>query len=368
MTPSAPPVLSVIVPAHDGAAVLAESLPALKASELPAERWELIVVDDGSADATADVGGRWADRVVRLPAPARGPAFARNRGEEVASGEILVFVDADVCVHRDALGRLQDLLGPEGEPVAAFGAYDVRPRAEGVVSQYRNLLHHWVHARNRGEADTFWAGLGGVRRGAFQEVGGFDEVRYPRPQIEDIELGYRLRDRGHRIILDPSIRGTHLKRWTLGAMIRNDLLHRGVPWLELLLERGGLDGGSLNADLRERVLTVLTVAGAGVLLLATALASLPLLALGMACLAAVLMGNLALLAWFARIRGPRFAAAVVPLRLLYYLLNGVSVGVVLARRLGTVLRGDVAGRDRRPLEGSPDAGTRGPTEDWRRTP
>lgn len=368
MTPTAPPVLSVIVPAHDGAAVLAESLPALKASELPAERWELIVVDDGSADATAEVGARWADRVVRLPAPARGPAFARNRGGEVASGEVLVFVDADVCVHRDALGRLQDLLGPEGEPVAAFGAYDVRPRAEGLVSQYRNLLHHWVHARNRGEADTFWAGLGGVRRRAFQEVGGFDEVRYPRPQIEDIELGYRLRDRGHRIVLDPSIRGTHLKRWTLGAMIRNDVLHRGVPWMELLLERGSVGAGSLNADLRERVLTMLTVAGAAVLLLAAALTSLPLLTLGLGFLSGVLIGNLRLLAWFRRVRGLRFAVAVVPLRLLYYLLNGVSVGLVLARRLGTALRGDAAGPERRPLDGSPDEGMPGPAKDWRRTP
>lgn len=366
---SSSPLLSVIVPARDGGDVLRESLPALRASDLPDGTWELIVVDDGSADRTAEIGGRWADRVLRLPGPARGPAFARNRGSEAASGGVLVFVDADVCVHPDALGRLLDLLDADGEPVAAFGAYDTQPPAPGLVSQYRNLMHHYVHARNGGQADTFWAGLGAVRRHAFQEVGGFDEARYPRPQIEDIELGYRLRTLGHRIVLDPSVQGTHLKRWTLGQMIRSDLLDRGVPWMMLLLERRAVGGGTLNIGLRERLLTMLAVAGTAAMLLAVAFLSPLLLVLGLGCLTVVVLGNAALLGWFARERGARFAAAVVPLRLLYYLLNGVSVALALARRGVGLVRGgsSEAGRvdsGRDPIVG--DAAP-GPGGSWRRT-
>ena len=65
----------------------------------------------------------------------------------------------------------------------------------------------------------------------------FDEVRYRKPQIEDVELGYRLRQRGKRIMLDPTIQGTHLKAWTFGGIIRTDLTQRGIPWVRLLLEK-----------------------------------------------------------------------------------------------------------------------------------
>jgi hypothetical protein len=171
-----------------------------------------------------------------------------------------------------------------------------------------------------------------VRADVFREVGGFDEVRYPRPQIEDIELGYRLRARGHRIVLDPSVQGTHLKRWTLGQVIRGDVFDRGVPWMRLLLERRSVGVGTLNIGIEERLFTVLTVVGTAALLLAMVARNPVLLAIGLGCLLGVLAGNARVLAWFARVRGARFAAAIVPLRLLYYLLNGASVALALLQR------------------------------------
>ncbi len=319
--------------------MLAESLPALAASDLPRDRWELIVVDDASSDRTPEVARRHADRVVSLDAPAGGPARARNRGTEVARGEILVFVDADVRVHRDALGRIVDALS-EGSGVAAvFGAYDTRPQAAGLVSQYLNLVHHYVHASHPGDAETFWAGLGAVRRAAFLRAGGFDAERYRRPQIEDIELGYRLRSMGCRIVLDPMIQGTHLKRWTLKDLVWNGVRDRGIPWMELLLDRKAGGRGTLNVDTAERVLTALAVLGTTALG-AGALASSPLLvAVGALSLLAVPVGNARMLRWLARVRGPWFAAAALPLRLVYYLLNGVAVGVALLRLPLTWIRG-----------------------------
>src|SRR5205807_8681242 len=62
---------------------------------------------------------------------------------------------------------------------------------------------------------TFWAGLGAVRRDAFEAVGGFDAERYLVPSVEDIDLGARLATTGHRIELDPAVQGTHLKAWSL---------------------------------------------------------------------------------------------------------------------------------------------------------
>ena len=57
------------------------------------------------------------------------------------------------------------------------------------MAAFRNLLHHTVHCRSQGEVGSFWAGLGAVRRSAFETAGGFDAERYPEPSIEDIELG-----------------------------------------------------------------------------------------------------------------------------------------------------------------------------------
>ena len=211
------------------------------------------------------MAGRFADRVLRVPPEEgpRGPAHARNRGAAVASGELLVFVDADVRVRPDTLRRLRGALREAPGTAAVFGSYDDRPPAEGVISRYRNLLHHHVHQRHPGEAETFWAGCGAVRRDVFEQVGGFDDRRYRRPQIEDIELGRRLRSLGHRIELRPEIQVTHLKRWSLAGVLRVDFWDRGVAWVQLLLEEGpGATAATLNLDRTERWCAALVVGAA----------------------------------------------------------------------------------------------------------
>lgn len=347
MESAATPDFSVVVPARNCTDALARCLSALRASELPSHTWELIVVDDCSSDSTADVATGVADIVVRVENGPRGPAFARNRGVERARGRYVVFVDSDVCVHRDALDRLVRVLDSSGGPDAVFGAYDTLPPEQGLVSQYRNLLHHYVHSTNDGPAETFWAGLGGVRCDAFVSVGMFDQQRFRKPQIEDIELGYRLVSRGYRIALCPSVQGTHLKRWTLGRMLTTDFSDRAVPWMRLLLERRSAAGaGVLNVKQSEKLLTVLS--GAAIVLAVTscATAKWQYAALSLACLATVVVANLPLLAWFARKRGVPFALAVVPLRLLFYLVSGAGAAWAM------VLHGLESRGARVPLHGA----------------
>jgi glycosyltransferase involved in cell wall biosynthesis len=316
---------SVIVPARDCAGMLLQSLSALGASTLPREKWELIVVDDGSTDETAATAAAFADRVLRVPGGPLGPAGARNRGAEVAQGALLVFVDADVCVSPDVLTQFVGAFGADERIAAVFGAYDTKPRAAGVVSQYRNLLHHYVHLTNCGDAETFWAGCGAVRRSAFLAAGMFDEKRFPRPQIEDIELGYRLVANGDRILLRPEIQGTHLKHWTLRRMLVTDFKDRAVPWMLLLLERGNAGRpGTLNVRHTEKAMTGLVgVALAGVAL-AAVLVDPRWLLLSLGCIVCVVLGNLALLRWFAERRGVGFALAVIPLRLAFYVISGAG--------------------------------------------
>ena len=206
--------LTAIVPATNAPPTLAECVRAIREATDPPD--ELIVIEEATA---------------------AGPAAARNDGAALATGDVLVFVDADVVPAPDAFTRIRQAFEADRDLDALFGSYDATPAAPGVVSQFRNLLHHHIHSTSAGPATTFWAGLGAVRRDAFVAVGGFDAAAYPEPSVEDIELGLRLRQTGSRLVLDPRVRGTHLKRWTLSEMLRIDFGRRGAPWTELILER-----------------------------------------------------------------------------------------------------------------------------------
>lgn len=222
-----PARLTAIVPATKRPETLERARAAIEEAAAPPE--EILVVD----------GPHHA-----------GPAEARNAGAQRASGDVLVFVDADVLVHRDAFVRIRAAFESDPALSGIFGSYDDEPAQNGTVSAFRNLLHHHVHHNSAGAATTFWAGLGAIRRDAFLGTGGFDEA-YGVPSIEDVELGLRLTDAGHRLELAPEIQGKHLKGWTLTEMIRCDVRHRAVPWLTLLLRRGHLPA-ALNLSWRHR--------------------------------------------------------------------------------------------------------------------
>jgi hypothetical protein len=100
--------VSAVVPARDEARTLPDLLGSLAAQDRPVQ--QVIVVDDASADATATVAAEWGATVVRLegdpPAGWAGKPYACAQGAAVATGEVLVFLDADVTLAPDAISRL----------------------------------------------------------------------------------------------------------------------------------------------------------------------------------------------------------------------------------------------------------------------
>ena len=314
--------VSVVVPAYNSSSDLRQCLLALVRS-LP-RALEIIVVDDASTDETSSVASQHGATVIRL-ARNSGPAAARNAGGRAACGDIVFFVDADVVVAPDAIGRVLRAFETDADLAAVFGSYDRRPRAPGLVSQYRNLLHHYVHQTGNPEASTFWGGCGAIRRSVFLEIGGFDAARFSRPSIEDIELGHRLRAAGHRIRLDRELQATHLKRWRLLSVIRTDVTSRAIPWARLILSSRYFPN-DLNLKWDQRVSAGL-VGVAGLLVLVAPLRT-ELLAVAAFVVAAVVVLNRGWFAFLRRERGIGFAFACVPLHLLYYLYSGLSFAYV----------------------------------------
>jgi hypothetical protein len=299
--------ISVVIPATDGRQTLARCLAALHdALDAPEE---VILVDQPAA---------------------LGPAAARNQGARRATGDVLVFLDSDVEVHRDAFRRIRAAFDNDPELGAVFGAYDDDPHPGGVVSDFRNLLHHHVHHSSPGPATTFWAGLGAIRRETFLEARGFDERRFPHPSVEDIELGMRLVAMGQTIRLDPAISGRHLKRWTFGSMVHADLTRRGIPWMTLVLERGP-GSGALNLSWRHRASAL-----ASVTLVAGLAARRP--AVAASSLSVILLLNRSFYGLLARRGGPRLAAAGVALHVTHHLVSAVAVPLAVAGHVGRRLR------------------------------
>ncbi len=320
------PLVSVVVPVYNGADVLPRSLAAIIDSDLPRESWELIVVDDASGDDSALVAGCFADTVIKLSGRPRGPAYARNRGLELARGEIVVSIDADVCIHTDTLRRLAGCLTEDATLGAVLGAYDVGEPNRGLVTGFRNLRRCHLQRRAAGDVDHFWAACGALRRSVLEQVGAFDEWHYWRPQAEGAELGQRIRAAGFRIVLEPSIQATHLKQWTLASSIATDLMNHGVPWMRLMLQGGSVARmRAPSLSLREKITAAL---GCTAVLAMALYLVLPFNALRWIALASgfvVLFGAAPLFQFLASERDPLFALCCLPLQLLHYMTTGVSV-------------------------------------------
>jgi glycosyltransferase involved in cell wall biosynthesis len=328
------PRLSVIIPVRDSPDDLRVCLERLQASSY--KDYEVIVVDDASTDGTPDVAAERGAQVVRLERQS-GPAAARNRGAEVAQGDYLFFLDADVGVHPDTLSQMVATFEQNPDVDAVFGSYDTQPQAANFISQYKNLFHHFVHQQGREEASTFWSGCGAIKRSVFGEMGGFD-ASYGRPCIEDIELGMRLRRAGRTIRLNKRIQVTHLKRWTLWNLLKSDLCDRGIPWTELILRERSLPS-DLNLKPSQRLCAVFAGGLVGMLgissLLATRHSPLVTFKTGLLTALALLLGivclNTRFYAFFVRQRGLIFAVRVVPLHLLYYVYSIAAFAIGVGR-------------------------------------
>lgn len=316
------PFISVIIPVYNGSQTLGRCLEGLFKSSYA--QFECIVVDDHSTDNTVNVAESFDARVIRLKRK-QGAAHARNSGAEGSKGDLLLFVDADVEVYPDSLEKVVEFFERNPDVSALFGSYDDHPGSLDFISQYKNLFHHYIHQTSREDASTFWSAFGAIRRDVFFEAGKYNEETR---MMEDIELGYRLKAKGHRTRLDKSIGVKHLKHFSFSHLLKSDLLDRAVPWTFLMWEYRQFTD-DLNLKFQHKLSAMIPILLVVSLLLTFLsvwfLVGVPLF------LVLYFLLNRDVYAFFLRKRGFLFTLKVIPLHFLYYLysLLGFVIGTFM---------------------------------------
>lgn len=198
--------ISVIVPAYNAQKTIHQSIEALLAQEYPKEHYEVIIIDDGSSDGTADVVKAYP--VKYLHQRNQGPATARNAGAREAQGEIILFTDSD-CV--PFANWIAEMVKPfeNKEVVAVKGAY--KNKQKSMVARFAQLefeerFEMLKKAESIDMVDTYSAGY---RKDIFLQMGGFDPY-FPVANNEDTELSYRMSKLGYKMIFNPDAIVYHL--------------------------------------------------------------------------------------------------------------------------------------------------------------
>jgi GT2 family glycosyltransferase len=220
--------VSVVLCTYNGSATLAESLEALDALDYPA--YEVIVVDDGSTDSSAAIASEFDCRLIRTEN--RGLSSARNTGLSAASGEIVAYIDDDAKADPDWLKYLAYTFMSShhsgvGGPNLAFADDGLIARC--VANAPGGPTHVLVSDR---EAEHIPGCNMAFRRQALEEVGGFDERFHAAG--DDVDICWRLRERGLSIGFSPAAVVWHHRRNTIRAYWRQQ---RGYGAAEAELER-----------------------------------------------------------------------------------------------------------------------------------
>jgi len=191
---------SLIIPAYNAAKTLGECLKSAFDQTLSRDSYEVIVVDDGSTDETAQIARGFPVRLIQQSN--HGPATARNAGAHHAQGDILIFTDSDCELDREFLRNMlepfdhKDVMGVQGtyrtkqsEFMARFGQVEIETRYQQMARhQYIDFIGTYAAA---------------YRRDLFISHGGFD-TRFPLASGEDTEFSYKLHKEGHKLIFNPS--------------------------------------------------------------------------------------------------------------------------------------------------------------------
>lgn len=227
--------VSVIIPVRNREQQLRECLQGLKDQTL--SPFEVIVVDDGSADGSAEMA-RSSGAIVLTMDGKYDANFCRNRGAEIARGSILLFLDSDVVPLPNVISQIEKAFAG-GDLDALVGLYSAVHPHRNPASQFKNLWIRYSYLTAIKDIDWIFGAVSAVRRDVYWSSGGFDGTMSMDQGGEDLELGKRLIRKRHKITLDPLVEVMHLKRHTLTSLLQNDF-QRSCGFVRIAMHVGHL--------------------------------------------------------------------------------------------------------------------------------
>ena len=219
--------ISIVIPCHNAVRELKLCLEALFRNDLT--NVEIVVVDDGSSDSTAQVvegfiqngGGHSPLRYLALERKS-GPAVARNKGAEQARHPFVLFLDADIVVTRQGIDLIReslDLYSHRSDIAGVLGSYSEVIPWDDFLTNFKNLTICFLYKSTDTLSPFLHTPIFCIRREILDSVGGFD----PRFRTaEDFRLGILLGTQGFYCVIDRTLEGVHLKRYSLGAILKED--------------------------------------------------------------------------------------------------------------------------------------------------
>ena len=226
------PTVSVVVPVYNGAHTVAACVESLLEQTYPKGRYEVIIVENGSTDATSDVVARYPVRL--LHSPVRGPAAARNLGYCQSQADIVAFTDADCIAHPRWLLELTRLYVDDPEVVGVGGAilayaHDERTEVERFLDEHPPLIN-WVSSADQYLPHLLTANAS-YRRALLHRIGGFNPYHLA---ADDVDLSWRLQvELGVKLAYAPKAVVYHHHRATWEGLAR---MYRRTGFVEVLLD------------------------------------------------------------------------------------------------------------------------------------
>jgi glycosyltransferase involved in cell wall biosynthesis len=223
------PRVSVIVPVYNGERTIEACVDSILGMSFPRSDVELLLIDNASSDNTSTIINRYRDRAVILHEGKKGPAAARNRGLENATGDIVAFTDADCAVHRDWLSTI---IAPLNDPVVGIVGGTILARKPcNAVEEFGERIHDHqmaIEYYSPPYAITMnWAS----RRSVLEQVGPFDDELL---RCEDCDLAYRIVAAGYRIVHEPRAVVYHRNEHSLSGLLTEGYAHgyHSIPLLK----------------------------------------------------------------------------------------------------------------------------------------
>ncbi len=312
--------ISVVIPNRNGAASIAQCLSAACASDYG--RFEVVVVDDGSEDASVEIIKTFPCRLVQLDAHG-GVSKARNAGARASSGELLLFIDNDCLLGREALSIANASYGERKDRILG-GTYTPSPYDADFFSSFQSVFVHHFETK-KANPDYVAAHAMVIDAELFRRSGGFVEDSFigVAASVEDVELSHRLRRAGCELVMNPEMQVQHMFRFSLRRSLRNAITKSRYWTMYSMANRDIFkDSGTASLELKTNVVSglaqALLLAGAAVGGAAWPLAGVvPLLAFNLH------VNRRLIEAWF-RTKGLRFSM----MALVYYTtLYAAAVGI-----------------------------------------